>query len=221
MKLGSGKKKPKYMILVILNKKRKKVLYQSTRRTTINEFWRECKTQKKPQYCAENRGRARTKLNFYLMLVYPNNRWAKNDEKFFIKDEFNRNQEIYIENDDFRIKDVIPWWEPEKIYDFQQKKHIFFEEMLDIILRTTEASQLFTLNNKIFLQTDDDVTVYKNKNVNDTQRLFVLVQSELLKRNRKNFLFIKDVSSYQRKILYDFLEPKGFSRNELFRHYSY
>ncbi len=154
----------------MLNKKRKKVLHKSNKRTTINEYWRECKTQKKPPYCAENRGRSRAKLNFHLMLVYPNNRWAKNDEKFHITDHLGRSQEVFIESDEYRIKEIIPWWEPEKIYDFQQKKHIYFEEMFEIINKITEYAQIFT---------------------------------------------------YQRKLLYDILEPKGFSRNELFRHYSY
>jgi hypothetical protein len=217
----SKSKGPKYMIVLMLNKKRKKVLYKSNKRTTINEYWRECKTQKKPPYCAENRGRARTKLNFHLMLIYPKNRWAKDDEKFFVQDELGRSQEVFIESGDYRMKDLIPWWEPEKIWDFQQKKHIYYEEMFDIVNRITEHSQIFTLNNKIFVQIDNDVTVYKNKNLNDTQRLFTLLQSDLLKRKRTNFMFVRDVTSYQRKMLYNLLEPKGFSRNELFRHYSY
>lgn len=212
---------PKYMILVMLNGKKKKTLHKTSKRTTINEYWREYKTQKKPIYCAENRGRARTKLNFELMLIYPKNRWAKADEKFFRKDEFGRNQEIYIESADYRIKDFIPWWEPEKIYDFQQKKHIFFEEMFDTIYRITEYGMIFTLNNKIFVQIDENVTVYKNKNLNDTQRLFNILQSELIKKKKTNFIFNKDVTSHQRRALYDILEPKGFTRNELFRHYSY
>lgn len=215
------KKKPKYMIVVMLNEDRKKILYKSNKRTTIHEHWRECKTQKQPLYCAENRGRARTKLLFELALIYPVNRWTKN-EVLYMKDENGKNQKVNITNTgEYIIKEVIPWWEPEKIYDFQQKKHIFFEEMFDIISKISESAQIFTLNNKIFVQIDDDVTVYKNKNKNDTSRLFEILKSQLLLKKRKNFMFVKDVTSYQRKILYNLLEPKGFSRNELFRHYSY
>ena len=214
-------KKFKYKIVVFLNKKRKKVLYQSNKRTTINEHWRECKTQKKPLYCAENRGRARAKLDFLLVLVYPKNRWAK-EERVYIKDDVGRNEPVYFDDDtDYRVKDAIHWWEPEKIYDFQQKKHIYFEEMFDIINKITEVSQIFTLNNKIFVQVDTAVTVYKNKNINDTQRLFVILQSQLMAKKRTNFMFIRDVTRYQRSQLYKLLEPMGFTRNELFRHYSY
>lgn len=210
------------MIVLFLNGDKKKVLYKSNKRTTINEFWRECKTQKKPLYCAEVRGRARTVLNFELALIYAKNRWSPEDDKFYKKDGMGRNQPINLNNaDEYRVKDVIDWWEPEKIYDFQQKKHIFFEEMFSIIEKITELSQIFTLNNKVFVQIDDDVTVYKNKNVKDTGRLFSILRSELLKKKRNNFIFVRDVTSYQRKMLYKFLENKGFSKNELFRHYSY
>jgi hypothetical protein len=216
------KKKYNYMVVLFLNGAKKKVLYKSNKRTTINEFWRECKTQKKPLYCAEVRGRARTVLNFELALVYAKNRWSPVEDKFYKKDSMGRNQPININNgDEYRVKEVIEWWEPEKIYDFQQKKHIFFEEMFSIIEKVTELSQIFTLNNKIFLQIDDDITVYKNKNLKDTSRLFNILRSELLNKKRKNFIFVRDVTSYQRKMLYRLLEGKGFSRNELFRHYSY
>lgn len=212
--------KYKYMIVLMLNGKKKKVIHKCNKRTTINEHWREFKTQRKPLYCAENRGRSRQSLNFELALIYPVNRWIK-DEVLHIRNEFGQNVPVELLDGGFRIKELIPWWEQEKIYDFQQKKHIFFPEMYDIISKISQAAQIFTLNNKIFVQIDDDVTVYKNKNLNDTSRLFEILQSELLGKKRKNFMFVKDVTSYQRTQLYNLLEPKGFSRRELFRHYSY
>jgi len=209
------------MIVLMLNGERKKIVHKCNKRTTVNEHWREYKTQKKPLYCAENRGRARTKLDFEMALVYPVTRWSTN-EPLYRKNELGQNVKVNIMNsDEYRIKEIIPWWEQEKIYDFQQKKHIYFDEMYDIIAKITEPSQIFTLNNKIFVQIDDDVTVYKNKNLNDTSRLFDILQSVLLGKKRRNFMFVRDVTKYQRKILYNLLEPKGFTRNELFRHYSY
>ena len=76
-------------------------------------------------------------------------------------------------------------------------------------------------NNKIFVQIENDVKVFGNKNLYDTDRLFELLKNQLHSKKKKNFLFIKDVTTYQRKQLYDFLMSKGFSRRELFRHYSY
>jgi hypothetical protein len=201
--------------------KRKKIFNQCNKRTTINEHWREYKTQKKPLYCAENRGRSRAKLEFELALIYPKTRWSK-DDVLYRRNDLGQNISVDIVNTDkFRIKELLPWWEEEKIYDFQQKKHIFFNEMFDIIIKMTESAQIFTLNNKIFVQIDDDITVYKNKNLNDTSRLFDILKTEILNKKRKNFMFVRDVTSYQRKMLYKLLIDKGFGKNELFRHYSY
>jgi len=43
----------------------------------------------------------------------------------------------------------------------------------------------------------------------------------ILKKKRGNFIFVKDITTHQRTLLYNMLESKGFKRRELFRHYSY
>ena len=215
-----SKKNFRYFIILYLNGKRKKVMHKSARRGTIMEYWSEFKTQKKPPYCAENRGRKRTKLEFELFLIYPKTRWNTTD-KAYKKDDMGRNIEVVLNDPNFRVKEIIPWWEEERVYDFQVKDHIRFHEMMDKIIKIEEICQVFTLNNKLFVQIENDVTVYGNKNLHDTDRLFELVKDYILKKKRKNFLFVKDVTTFQRKMLYDFLITKGFSRRELFRHYSY
>ena len=66
-----------------------------------------------------------------------------------------------------------------------------------------------------------EIKLFGNKNINDTERLFEIVKEELLRKNRGNFIFIKDITTHQRKLLYELLEKKGYKRTELFRHYSY
>ena len=146
--------------------------------------------------------------------------WSVTD-KAYKKDELGRNIPVSLEDPNFRIKEILPWWEEEKVFDFETKKHIRYHEMFDKILNIQEVCQVFTLNNKIFVQIENDVKVFGNKNLYDTDRLFELLKNQLHSKKKKNFLFIKDVTTYQRKQLYDFLMSKGFSRRELFRHYSY
>lgn len=93
--------------------------------------------------------------------------------------------------------------------------------MISDIKNTQDIAQIFTLNNKLFVQIENDVRLYGNKNIHDAERLFEIVKEELLKNKKGNFIFIKDVTTYQRKQLYTLLESKGFKRTELFRHYSY
>ena len=209
----------KYFIILFCNKKKKKVIHKSAKRSTINEIWYELRTQRKPPYVKTNSGKQRTDLNFELVLIYPNNRWAV---KTYVKDELGRNLEAkIINNDKQRIKEVIPYWEEELVYDFESKKRIRYHEMMNYILSVSDIAQLFTLNNKLFVQVENDVRMFGNKNLSDTDRLFEIVKEELLRKKRKNFIFVKDITTHQRRLLYDLLVSKGFKRSELFRHYSY
>ena len=154
-----------------------------------------------------------------MALLYPNNRWAV---KTYGKDELGRNLELTVNyNEKQRIKEIIPYWEEELIYDFNEKKKIRYHELLDILLSVEDISQIFTLNNKILLQIEDTFRMFGNKNIDDALRLFELIKEDILKKKRGNFFFVKDITTHQRKLLYDMLESKGFKRTELFRHYSY
>jgi histidinol-phosphate/aromatic aminotransferase/cobyric acid decarboxylase-like protein len=85
----------------------------------------------------------------------------------------------------------------------------------------TEIGQVFSLNKNLFLQVDDEIKMFSNKNLNDSDRLFELIKEDLLAKKKTNFIFVKDVTTYQRKQLYNLLESKGINRRMLFKHYSY
>ena len=211
-------KNGKYFVILFCNKKRVKILYKCMKRTTITEYWHEFKTQKKPDFVKVQGGKRNQEQIFELALVFPNTRWSTNP---WVKDSLGRNIEAKMEGDKFRIKEIIPYWKEELIYDFQVKKRIRFHEMMDKIYPISEIAQVFTLNNKLFVQVENDVWLYGNKNLNDAERLFDLVKEKLLKKKKGNFIFVKDITTHQRKLLYNLLESKGFKRRELFRHYSY
>ena len=208
----------KYFIVLFCNKKRIKVLYKCMKRTTITEYWHEFKTERKPRFVKVQGGKRKQEQIFELALVFPNNRWAT---KTYVRDSLGRNQEAKIEDDKFRIKEIIPYWKEELIYDYQIKKRIRYHEMIEQIYSVTEIAQIFLLNNKLFLQVEDKVKLFGNKNVADAERLMELVREDVLKKKKGNFIFVKDVTTYQRKQLYNLLVTKGFKRSELFRHYSY
>lgn len=210
--------KKKYSIVLFCNKKRVKVMYSCMTRNTIYEYWRELRTEKKPPFTQTQLGRKIKDAVYELALIFPNNRWAT---KTYVKDSLGRNQEAIIEDSKFRIKEIIPYWKEELIYDFQAKKRIRFHELMAQITPVTEIAQIFTLNAKVFLQVGEDIKLFGNKNLKDTDRLFEIIKDELIKKKRGNFIFVKDITTYQRKQLYTLLESKGFKRSELFRHNSY
>jgi hypothetical protein len=93
--------------------------------------------------------------------------------------------------------------------------------MLNELSLVMDIAQIFTLNNKLFMQNENDIKLYGNKNIKDTERLFDLIREDLLNKKKNNFIFVKDINTNQRISLYNLLESKGFKRTELFRHYSY
>lgn len=208
----------KYFIYLYCNRKKQKIIHKSAKRTTILEVWRELKTQKKPRYVKTNSGKKREETNYELALIFPNTRWST---KTYIRDDMGRNLEATIDNDKQRIKEIIPYWTEELIYDFDAKKRIRYHEMIQQFYDVSEIAQVFSLNNKIFLQVDNDVKMFGNKNLEDSNRLFDIIREDLLKKKKTNYIFVKDVTTHQRKLLYNLLVSKGYKRTELFRHYSY
>jgi len=208
----------KYYISLFCNKKKKKLLHKTAKRSTITEYWNELKTQEPPQYVKLTSGRKRTKLVYELVLIYPVTRWSK---KLYVRDSLGRTIEAKINNDKQRIKEVFPYWEEELIYDFETKKRIRYHEMMKYILSIRVISQLFILNKNLFVQVEGDIRMFGNRNIEDADRLFDIIKNELINKKRGNFLFVKDITTVQRTNLYNMLESKGYKRTELFRHYSY
>lgn len=188
------------------------------KRTTVYEYWREFKTEKKPPFIKLQGGTRKKELIYELALVFPNNRWATSA---WVKDSMGRNQEASIEGGKFRIKEIVPYWQEELIWDFSIKKRIRYHQMMEYILSVKEIAQIFTLNKNLFIQVEDDIRMFGNKNLNDSERLFNIVKEDLIKRKKGNFIFVKDITTHQRTILYNLLESKGFKRSQLFKHYSY
>jgi hypothetical protein len=208
----------KYAIVLFENKKKIKVLYKCMQRKTVYEYWREYKTEKKPPFVKLQGGKRRQELVHELGLLLPNSRWS---DQVWVKDSLGRNQKAIFEDDNLRIKEIIPYWVEEKVYDHDNGKRIRYHEMMEQILPINDIAQIFTLNNKLFVQIEDNVRYFSCKNLIDTERLFEIVKNDLLNRKRGNFMFVKDVSTQQRKMLYAMLIAKGYKKSELFRHYSY
>lgn len=214
------KKKKKYKIILFCNQKRKKLIYQTISLPSIRDLWYELKTERKPRYVKEFGGRRNLSLSYELALIYPDNRWAKS-KTITKRDNIGRLINVSASEKGYRMKELIPYWEEEKVYDHDNKKRIRYHELLEIFIEVDEIAQIFTLNNKIFLQVESEIRMFGNKNLSDSERLFNLLKEDLLGKRKGNFIFVKDVTTPQRKNLYPLLEKKGYKRSDLFRHYSY
>lgn len=207
----------RYMILLYCNKKLKRVYHNTMRKCDITEKWNELKTQVKPPYIRLENNRGKERI-YELVLIYPADKRSK---PVYSRDSLGRTKEAKINSVKHRIREVIPYWVEETIYDYETKKQLRYYQLIDILKNVTEISQIFKLNNKIVLQIDDYFRVFGNKNVNDCDRLFDLIREDLLNQGHGNFLFVKDIVTDQRRRLYELLMSKGFSKQILYRHYSY
>ena len=211
------KNKKKYIIVLFRNKKVVRVYRNTVRKGDVNDLWHELITEKRPVFTRQetNRGKLRT---YELALIYPADKRAK---PTYTRDTLGRTIEVQNESPKHRIKEIVPYWVEEKIYDYETKTHIRYHEFIELFTPVTDIAQIFKLNSKIVLQIDDNFRMFGNKNKFDCNRLFDILREDLLQKNCGNFMFVKDVTTVQRMGIYKMMEEKGFNRKILYRHYSY
>jgi hypothetical protein len=62
-----------------------------------------------------------------------------------------------------------------------------------------------------------DVSIFSLKDSLESERLIEVLQKYFMENNRMDAIFVKDVSSAQRKWIYNLLEEKGFDKKRLYR----
>ena len=81
--------------------------------------------------------------------------------------------------------------------------------------------QVYSLNNKIVIQNNDLFNLFSLKTVSESSRFLSCIKKYFTTQGKFNFLISRDLSTVQRKELYNLLESKGFSRKLLYKHYTY
>jgi hypothetical protein len=82
---------------------------------------------------------------------------------------------------------------------------------------SNEVKSIFTLHNKICVQIDSDVSIFSLKDSEESIRFLDVLQKYFFEQGRADAIFVKDVSTAQRKWIYDILEKKGFDKKRLYR----
>ena len=109
----------------------------------------------------------------------------------------------------------------EKIYDHQTKDRIGFMDFIKKYTTSKNIKHIFTLNNKLIVQENDNYSLFSLKTVDDSQRFLDSIKQHLYKYGRCDCLLIPDTSTIQRKELYKILEMKGFDKKMLYKHFTY
>lgn len=136
----------------------------------------------------------------------------------FKSDEYGRNEKVFVSDDSgFSIIDVKPIKIEEKIYDWSEDKRISFDEFLKNYCNKKDFKNIFSLNNKVVVQIDEDFKLFSMKNSTDSHRFITVLESYFMNNGRRDAMFVRDTSTVQRKWLYNVLVENGFDKKKLYK----
>jgi hypothetical protein len=203
-----------YLIVLFKNKVKKKIInkFQTLQKTELT-FKKLTETSNKVIF--EKKMENGIPCQYELALV---ERYSGHSSNVYIKDDIGRQRKVELVDNDYRILKIVPFSVPDKILDVKTGKRITSETFIKKYLPEKQLSMVSSLNNKIIVQHDDDYKLFTLKTNSDAQRLIDSLFNYFMENKRTDSIFVKDVSTVQRKYLYNILEEKGFSKSYLQRH---
>lgn len=138
----------------------------------------------------------------------------------YITDEMGRNIKVSLENDGMTIVSISNYNIEEEIYDFQSKSKIETQELIKKYLKKDNVKLVSSLHNKIIIQNEERIDLFSLKNISESSRFLDCLSSYFHKIKRSDCIFVKDVSSAQKKYLIDLLSKSGFDKKMIYRKFT-
>jgi hypothetical protein len=202
-----------YIIVLFKNKKKRKIIKRySIEKRALEKFNQLIKDQENIIFDKLIENAEETTYTLGLLTNTTNIQ-----KSIFIKDVFGRNVPATIENTDYVFLDLKNYKQEERIFDWQTQKKITFNQFIKNYCGSNELKNIFTLNNKICVQKDSDLSVFSLKDKSESVRFLECAQYYFFNNNRVDGMFVKDISTTQRKWIYDVLTEKGFDKKRLYR----
>jgi len=202
-----------FLIVLFKNKTRKKIINKfKTSKRALNFFNKILSDSDKVIFNREYENGS--PCSFEIAIV------EKSEKKLFphfVTDEYGRNVKIELSDDDHDIIKIVKYNVDEQIFDNQINKRIYVNDFIKKYLGSDGLKMISSLNNKIIVQLDSNIYLFSLKTENDSSRFIDQLSSHFVKIKRFDCIFVKDVSTAQRKYLYNLLEEYGFSRKVLYR----
>jgi len=136
----------------------------------------------------------------------------------FSVDELGRNFEVKLLNDEYNILRLDPYMLEEKVFDYQTKRKLYFNELIKTYITSSTLLNIFSLNNKLFIQENEDYSCFVLKNPEDAERLLFTLQEVLMKLG-KSCLYMNYTNPVDKKRVYKELNNYGFEKTFLYRNY--
>lgn len=206
----------KYLIVLFKDKKRKKIINKFLTLKKAEEFYENFLIQNR-EIIFEKQNLFGKESKFELGLLETG---KSPDKKVYLKDDFGRNVEVKVEDENISMIKINPIKIEELIYDVSNKKKIKTSDFIKKYLSGSDVKLVSGLNNKIVVQKDDKFDLFTLKNVQDTNRFLDCLENHNIKNRKIDCIIVKDSSKVQKKYLYDILESKGFDRQFLYRKFT-
>jgi hypothetical protein len=140
------------------------------------------------------------------------------DKSIYYIDEFGRNKVIDSKIDDANyIQKISPYFYEENIFDVKNNTKISFDVFKKKYFKKDKIHMVSKLKNKVVVQDDDIFDLFSLKNEEDADRFLTILQQSSV---GGKMIIVKDISSPQRKYLYEILVEKGFDKKFLYTSYT-
>lgn len=202
-----------YLVVLFKNKKRKKIIKSFVTKKRAEKFFKDCvdaSNDVKFNVMVENA----QPVNYEIALL------SSIDESqlaLFKQDDWGRNVKIEMVDSDYKITKIENYNIGEKIFDWKKNRRISFDEFWGCYFNTKELKSVYTVNNKIIIQKDDDINLFSLKNSSDSVRFLNTLNEYMVSLKRTDGLFVRDLNTVHRKYLYKILEDNGFDKKRLYR----
>jgi len=202
-----------YLIVLFKNKiKRKIIKSYSTEKNALVKFKELIK--KNDEVIFEKKIENACDVNFEIGLLTNK---IKTQKSLFTVDSIGRNNPVSLENPDYVFLQIKSYKVEETVFDWQRQEKITIDKLLRLYCKKKDFKSIFTLHNKLCIQVELDVSLFSLKDSYESERLLDVLESYFRDNGRTDAMFIKDVSSAQRKWIYQTLEDKGFDKKRLYR----
>jgi hypothetical protein len=203
----------KYNIILFKNNKKKKLIkkYKDKKKSLLS-FNKMINKNKEIKFYKKFENSEECK--FYLSLITDQEKVQKS---LFLVDELGRNKPINLDSSEYVFIEISEYFIEEKIYDWSKKTKISYECLFKTYLNSTELKNIFTINNKLCIQINEDIKLFSLKNNFDSDRLLNLIELDFFENKRNDGIFSRDISTTHRKWIYNILKEKGFDIKRLYR----
>jgi hypothetical protein len=202
-----------YILVLFKNKKKRKIIKRYyTEKNAKKQF--DTLIKKNSEIIFEKKIENTAEVVFHLGLLTNK---IKTQNTLVLIDDLGRNEIAKLDDKNYVFIDIKNYNIEEKLYDYQKKIKITFNEFIKFYCKNTNLKNIFSINNKVCVQEDENIFLFSFKNINESNRFLNLLESFFFNNNRNDSIFVRDVSITQRKWIYDMLEKHGFNKKNLYR----